>query len=115
MTTQLALVSEQPVPAPECYLQAFNPDRGLTSLKLSAARKALNGFKKACADPIAVIDLMLFYVEQGVVCTNTYGDIDGPFYDSLISVYEAAARLVSELKLPNSWTRSSPVSRRSYA
>lgn len=26
---------------------------------------------------------MLFYVEQGVLCTNSYGDINAPFYESL--------------------------------
>jgi hypothetical protein len=32
--------------------QVFNPDRGHPSLQLSAARKALNDFKKACNDPL---------------------------------------------------------------
>ena len=73
--------------------QVFNPDRGMPSFRLSAARKALNDFKKASADPLLVLDLMLFYVEQGVICTDTYGDIDEPFYDSLLSVYNSAARL----------------------
>ncbi len=80
--------------------QVFNPDRGHPSLKLSAARKALNDFKKACKDPLLVIDLMLFYVEEGVVCTRTYGDIDAPFYNSLLSVYHSAAQMVSEIDDP---------------
>ena len=61
--------------------QVFNPSRGASSLQLDAATKALNDFQKLCADPAAVIDFMLFYVEQGVICTNNYGDIDAPFYD----------------------------------
>ncbi|MBP7964375.1 MAG: hypothetical protein KBG20_13450 [Caldilineaceae bacterium] len=81
--------------------QVFNPDgRGHPSLQLGVARKALNDFKKACADPVAVIDFMLFYVEQGVLCTNTYGDIDAPFYDSLLSVYVKATDLVEEIDDP---------------
>lgn len=75
--------------------QVFNPDRGVPSLQLDAARKALNDFKKACANPLQVIDFMLFYVEQGVICTNTYGDIDAPFYESLLTVYRRAAELAS--------------------
>jgi hypothetical protein len=43
---------------------------------------------------------MLFYVEQGVICTNTYGDISAPFYDSLLSVYLSAAQLAAEMKDP---------------
>ena len=80
--------------------QVFNPDRGYPSLKLSAARKALNDFKKACNNPLLVIDLTLFYVEEGVVCTRTYGDISAPFYDSLLSAYRSAAQLVSEISDP---------------
>ena len=80
--------------------QVFNPDRGMPSFRLSAARKALNDFKKASADPLLILDLMLFYVEQGVICTNTYGDIDEPFYNSLLSVYDSAAQLVGEIEDP---------------
>ncbi len=80
--------------------QVFNPDRGMPSLQLAAARKALNDFKKACADPLQVIDFMLFYVEQGVICTNSYGDIDAPFYESLLSVYNRAAQLAQKLSDP---------------
>lgn len=81
--------------------QVFNPDRGRPTFKLSTARKALNDFKKACADPLAVIDFMLFYVEQGVICTNTYGDIDEPFYTSLHSVYRSAAELAATTGTPD--------------
>lgn len=77
--------------------QVFNPDRGVPSLQLGTARKALNDFRKVCADPRLVIDFMLFYVEQGTICTNSYGDIDAPFYESLLSVYHSAAELTSQL------------------
>ena len=66
----------------------FNPERGFPRINLQAARKALNNFKKSSADPVAVADLMIFYVEQGVICTNNYGDIHENFYSSLESVYE---------------------------
>lgn len=91
-----AAPEEMAEPYRKIIRQVFNPDRGRPSFKLSAARKALNDFKKACADPVAVIDFMLFYVEQGVVCTNTYGDINEPFYISLASVYRSAAELAAK-------------------
>jgi hypothetical protein len=92
----LAATSEEMAePYRKIIRQVFNPNRGLPSFKLGAARKALNDFKKACADPVAVVDLMLFYVEQGVICTRTYGDIDEPFYASLASVYRSAAELTA--------------------
>lgn len=82
--------AEMAEPYRKIIRQVFNPDRGEPSLQLGAARKALNDFKKACADPLAVIDFMLYYVEQGVICTNTYGDIHAAFYDSLLSVFDNA-------------------------
>lgn len=96
-----AAPEEMAEPYRKVVRQVFNPDRGHPSLQLSAARKALNDFRKACQDPLLVIDLMLFYVEEGVVCTRTYGDIDAPFYNSLLSVYRSAAELTSALKTPD--------------
>ena len=88
-----ALPEELAAPYRKIVKQVFNPDRGTPSFRLNAARKALNDFKKACADPLQVVDFMLFYVEQGVICTNAYGDIDAPFYENLLAVYGGAAEL----------------------
>jgi hypothetical protein len=79
----------------------LNPERGLPKLNLRAARKAVNDFKKACDDPAAVADLMLFYVEQGVICTNEYGDMYESFYNSLESVYAEAARVITNSGRPD--------------
>lgn len=72
----------------------FNPARGFPKLNLRAARKALNDFKKACCDAAAVADLLIYYVEQGVICTNKYGDIEESFYNSLESVYSEAIDVI---------------------
>lgn len=74
----------------------FSPDRGFPKLNLRAARKALNDFKKASADPKAVADLMIYYVEQGVACTREYGDIHEGFYTSLESVFSEAINLIKK-------------------
>lgn len=96
-----ATPDEMAEPYRKIVRQVFNPDgRGFPSLQLGTARKALNDFKKACADPVAVIDFMFFYVEQGVICTNTYGDIDAPFYNSLLSVYRSATELFANIDDP---------------
>ena len=102
LTTRFLATSSEEMAAPyrRIVRQVFNPDRGTPSLQLGAARKALNDFRKVCADPLQVIEFMLFYVEQGVVCTNSYGDIDAPFYNSLLSVYRSAAELVSKTEDP---------------
>ena len=63
----------------------FFPSRGFGRAKLSVAKKALSDYKKVADSPSSVIDLMLFYVEQGVQFTESYGDIDEPFYYSMES------------------------------
>ena len=102
LATRFLAASPEELAAPyrRIVKHVFNPDRGVPSLQLAAARKALNDFRKACADPFQVIDFMLFYVEQGVICTNSYGDISAPFYESLLSVYNNAAKLASKLTAP---------------
>lgn len=53
----------------------FFPTRGIGKGRLSVARKAVIEYKKIAENPVEVADIMLFYVEQGVQYTNTYGDI----------------------------------------
>jgi hypothetical protein len=103
LSTRFLAVSPEELAAPyrRIVRQVFNPDRGEPSLQVGTARKALNDFKKACADPLQVIDFMLFYVEQGVICTNSYGDISAPFYDSLLAAYRNVAQLVAGIKDPD--------------
>ena len=65
----------------------FFPARGFGRLSLSSAKSAITSFKKICSDPGLIIDLQLYYVENGVEFTNTYGDINESFYNSMESMY----------------------------
>lgn len=87
--------SETAAPYRRIIKQVFNPARGAPGLQLDVAAKALRDFRTLCADPLQVVDFMLFCVEQGVICANSYGDIDAPFYENLLAVYGSAAELVS--------------------
>jgi hypothetical protein len=80
--------------------QVFNPDRGFPNLSLRSARKALNDFGKANANSEAIVDMMLYYVEQGVICTNEYGDINEAFYNSVEGVFEDAIALIKKTGNP---------------
>ncbi|MED4352470.1 DUF6155 family protein [Schinkia azotoformans] len=71
----------------------FLPDKGFGKMRLGEARDAITNFKKITGDQLRTLDLMLFYVEVGTEFTNTYGDIDGRFYDSMISMYN---KVISE-------------------
>jgi hypothetical protein len=54
--------------------------------KLSDARRLIRDYRKATQKSSGTLDLMLHYVETGTEFTNTYGDIDEPYYNSLESV-----------------------------
>lgn len=66
----------------------FFPERGFGKMRLGEAKKAISNFKKLSLDELKTVDLMLFYVELGTEFTNTYGDIDARFYDSMVSMYD---------------------------
>jgi hypothetical protein len=56
--------------------------------RVSIARKAISEYKKVAVSKYGIADIMLAYVESGVVYTNEFGDIDEPFYNSMVSMYE---------------------------
>jgi hypothetical protein len=96
LATRFAAVSSDDLAEPykRAIKKEFNPERGLPRLNIGAARKALTSFKKASATPEAIIDMLLYYVEQGVACTNQYGDIDERFYSSLESAFAEALEVI---------------------
>ncbi len=93
-------LGELAIPYRKAIQAEFNPTRGFPRINLRAARKAISDFKKACHDHAAVADLMIYYVEQGVICTNNYGDISEGFYYSLESVYAEAIKLIKSTADP---------------
>jgi hypothetical protein len=77
----------------------FFPTRGLGKARLSVVKKAISDYKKICQTDSALIDVMLFYVEQGVKFTNAYGGIDEPFYVSMEGVYKQAIEIIIKSNL----------------
>lgn len=107
LTTKLGMLTSEEMAEPyrKIIREEFNPTRGFPSMRLRTARKAVTDFKKASSDPGAVVDLMLYYVEQGVICTNNYGDIDESFYNSHESMYAAAMDLLNAVDEPDLYER----------
>jgi hypothetical protein len=83
----------------------FTPARGLPQMRLSVARKAIADYQKVSGSLAGRIDLMLAYVEAGVSCTNTYGDLHEQFYSSMESMYKSAVDLIAEHKLHATYER----------
>lgn len=68
-------------------------------LKLREAREAITGFKKLVPLEKDIADVMLFYVECGVIYTNAFGDIDEPFYNSIVGMFHDACVFIQK----NNW------------
>lgn len=63
-------------------------------ISLKDGKKAISDYKKSTKDELGTIELMLFYVECGHKFTLEYGDMDEPFYNSLISVFASLVKLI---------------------
>jgi hypothetical protein len=85
----------------------FFPARGFGKARLSIAKKAISDYKKVCDNDAGRIDLMLFYVEQGVKFTLAYGDIDEAFYLSMEGMYEQALSTMKKSDLENTFKERS--------
>lgn len=77
----------------------FFPASGFGKTRLSVAKKAISEFKKINDNPELLAELMLFYVENGVKFTVSYGDIYEQFYISMEGVYERVLKLITENRL----------------
>lgn len=68
-------------------------------LKLVDARRCISEYEKVSDSQVGRVDLMLYYVEQGVRYTRQYGEINATFYNSLISMYKSAVEIITEAKM----------------
>ena len=77
----------------ERYVSPAEPWK--SPVKLSLARKAISDYRKAVGDPEGLTELMLFYVECGVSYTLEFGDIDEPFYNSVVGVFSDGMEMLN--------------------
>lgn len=77
----------------------FFPTRGFGKARLSVARKAVSDYQKVSGSKESLVDIMIFFVEMGVQYTNSYGDINEPFYNSMESMYARAIKFITDHKL----------------
>ncbi|NMM63079.1 hypothetical protein HBE96_10275 [Clostridium sp. P21] len=74
----------------------FFPKNMKIQFKISDAKKAVNEFKKLFSNEKLTIELMLYYVEISIEFTNTYGDINEAFYNSVAAMYEAVVSAINK-------------------
>ena len=56
-------------------------------LSMPQARKTLAGFRKSAPDMPTALEMLLCFTERCVQFTDTFGDIDEPFYDCAAKVF----------------------------
>lgn len=84
-------------------IQQFFPNRGMDVLNYNVLKKLVSDFEKVVVKKSTLVELLLCYAENGVDFTNTYGDIDGKFYNNIASVYEKALKLIVKNNLEESY------------
>jgi hypothetical protein len=73
----------------------FFPSRGFGKLNLTNIHKTIRDYKKVSGSIEGIVELMLYFVEQGTKFIHTYGDIAENFYGSMESAYQQASEVVS--------------------
>ncbi|MCB9139697.1 MAG: hypothetical protein H6642_15250 [Caldilineaceae bacterium] len=93
---------ERSAPYRKLIARAFASD-GSSDIDVSIVRAALTEFALTGAGAAEQIDLMLFYVEEGIGWIETYGVYASAYAEvsgSLLDVYEQAAAALTELDRP---------------
>lgn len=83
----------------------YHPARGFGKARSSVSRKIVLDFKKIAIHQSDVIDLWLYRTEMMAQYTLDYGDMDEPFYNSLIAGFEAGCKLIEKEKLEKAFER----------
>lgn len=85
----------------EIIKNEFFPKRGYGKFRYSVAEKAISDYSEASGDFAGTMELMFFYVENGVEFTSKYGDVDEEFY---IKIYGMLEKFCTRLKTPEGKT-----------
>lgn len=97
---QVRLNIDQEQPTLDVYKKRvkheFFPEKGFGHARLSIARKPIIEYKRIATNSSNLVDLMFYYVEQGVRYTLEYGDIDEPFYNSMESMYYNTLEIIKK-------------------
>jgi hypothetical protein len=81
--------------------------------QIAVAKSAISQYKRAIGDDRGLLELMVYFVEEGNQFTVDCGDIDEPFYLAMLRMYDAAIGQL--LKLDDTTIREpSPGSGRSW-
>ena len=90
LTSKTSLARYKKIISHALYPDIFDHE----TVSLATGRKAISDFKKASGDTTGVLELMVYYIEQGNDFTLNYGDMDEQFYSSLESMFDGVIKLL---------------------
>ena len=67
-------------------------------INLREARKAIGDFKKISKSSEHILELMVFYVENGVEMGEEYGDMYEAFYSSMEAIFDQIIKMLNKNK-----------------
>ena len=77
----------------------FLSDKGAGLARLSVLNKTVSEFKKASVSPKAVVELLLFYVDEAMEYVNALGIWDQSLYSNIYRVFEDCLKHIGSNKL----------------
>jgi hypothetical protein len=75
-------------------VEQFFPDRGYAKLGLGEARRAIGDYRRATADPVGTLDLMLSYLEAGTEFAAEAAGLDQAYFRSMLSMLDDVVTLL---------------------
>ena len=96
-------LQKEPEAAATYYKQKIKDALWQERINLREARKAIGDFKKISKSPEYLLELMVFYVENGVEIGEEYGDMYEAFYSSMEAMFDQIIKTLNEKKelIPN--------------
>lgn len=77
----------------------YFPNRGYGNARSSVSKKYISDFKRISVFPKDVIELLLYRTEMMIDFTNLYGDMEEPFYTSLVNSFGEACKMIRKENL----------------
>jgi len=91
-------LQKKPEEAVKYYKQKIKETLWQERINLHEARKAIGDFKKISKSPEHLLELMVFYVENGVKVDNENGDMYEAFYSSMETMFDQIIKMLNENK-----------------
>jgi len=68
-------------------------------ISVSQAKRVISDYKKAVGDPEGLVELLVFYCEQGAGFCSDFGNEDEAYFGALVRMFEEALKIANTLSV----------------